>query len=72
MEDIKSLKGQLDRIERKLDAVIENTTPCEEKQRANQASVQAMLQVLDKSPIGKNPMIREMMQPIIDMVGGRA
>lgn len=73
---ILGLKEQLDRIERKLNAVAENTVPCEQKQQANQANMEAVKQLLEKSPLAQNPMIKEMMGPLMQIFenqkGGRA
>lgn len=55
---------RLQRIEEKLD----NLAPCEEKQQAKQEAVQSVLRMLESSPIGKNPMIQEMLKPLMEMI----
>jgi hypothetical protein len=73
MEEIalESLKKQLDGIESKLNAILENTTPCEEKKRNGEASVAAVLQLFEQSPIAKNPMVAEMLKPMKDMLAAQ-
>jgi len=67
-KQIEEMGLKLDKLISFVEAIDANTTPCDEKKKAADASMSAVIAMLDKSPIMQNPQIAEMFKPMKDML----
>ena len=70
-EQFRLLDEKVERILAIVSGIDANTAPCEEKQKTNQASMEAVLKMFDNSPLAKNPMFSEMLKTLKPILEGK-
>ena len=64
-EEMKLLNEKVDYLTKLVEHFIEETKPCKKAKNNNN---EALLKILESSPLSKNPMFVQMMEPLKDIL----